>query len=91
MPLCSTWASAHLLSTSALAAWSSAWQATIKRLPGSLDEALRALEADHDFLLAGGVFSRDLIERWVKHKREAEYYAVRNRPHPYEVNLYFGV
>jgi glutamine synthetase len=74
-----------------ISTWSSERQATIKRLPGSLDEALRALEADHDFLLAGGVFSRDLIERWVKHKREAEYYAVRNRPHPYEVNLYFGV
>jgi glutamine synthetase len=72
-------------------AWSEAERAQIQRLPGSLDEALRALEADHEFLLMGEVFSEELIEQWVTFKREEEYYPVRNRPHPYEVNLYFDV
>jgi len=72
-------------------AWSDAQRATIKSLPGSLNEALRALEADHDFLLAGGVFSLELIRQWIDYKLEAEYYPVRNRPHPYEMHLYFDV
>jgi glutamine synthetase len=72
-------------------AWSAAERAQIQQLPGSLDEALRALEADHEFLLAGEVFSAELIAQWVTFKREEEYYPVRNRPHPYEVSLYFDV
>jgi glutamine synthetase len=71
--------------------WSDEQRAAIKRLPGSLDDALKALEADHDFLLEGDVFSAELIRQWVEYKREMEYYAVRNRPHPYEVTLYFDV
>jgi glutamine synthetase len=71
--------------------WSSDQRASIQGLPSSLDEALRALEADHDFLLVGGVFSQELIHQWVEHKRESECYPVRNRPHPYEVGLYFDV
>lgn len=71
--------------------WSEDQRARIKRLPGSLEEALAALGADHEFLLAGDVFSCDLIERWIAFKMDEEYYAVRNRPHPYEVSLYFDV
>lgn len=71
--------------------WSEDKRAGIKSLPDSLDEALRALEADHDFLLVGDVFSEELIEQWIAHKLEMESYAVRNRPHPYEVSLYFDV
>ncbi|MCD4684574.1 MAG: type I glutamate--ammonia ligase [Anaerolineae bacterium] len=71
--------------------WSDEQRAEIKQLPGSLDEALRALEADHAFLLAGDVFSADMIQSWIEYKLEYEYYAVRNRPHPYEVRLYFDV
>jgi glutamine synthetase len=66
-------------------------RAAIKSLPTSLDEVLQALMDDHDFLLAGGVFSEELIENWVEHKRESEYLPVRNRPHPYEMSLYFDV
>ena len=44
---------------------------------------------DHDFLLAGEVFSPELLEQWIAYKRQAEYYQVRNRPHPYEMSLYF--
>jgi glutamine synthetase len=72
-------------------AWSDEQLLEIKSLPDSLDSALRALEADHDFLLAGDVFSELLIRQWVEVKRNNEYYPVRNRPHPYELSLYFDV
>jgi len=71
--------------------WTSKQRASIKQLPGSLDEALCALENDHEFLLAGDVFSEEFIMQWVEHKYQTEYHAVRNRPHPYEVMLYFDV
>jgi len=61
----------------------------VPTLPGSLDRALEALEADHEFLLKGGVFSRGLIQRWTSHKREKEADLVRMRPHPLEFALYF--
>ncbi len=65
--------------------------AAIGQLPTSLEDALDALAADHDFLLGGGVFSAELIERWIRVKREKEVLPVRARPHPYEVMLYFDV
>jgi glutamine synthetase len=71
--------------------WTDAQRANIKSLPSSLGEALGALETDHDFLLTGDVFSQELIRQWIDYKLEAEYYPVRNRPHPYEVQLYFDV
>ncbi|MYA58952.1 MAG: hypothetical protein F4X40_00135, partial [Chloroflexi bacterium] len=55
--------------------------------PGSLSEALDALEADNDFLLKGGVFTPDLLEAYIDFKRENEVDAVRLRPHPYEFFL----
>lgn len=64
-------------------------KARIPSLPTSLPEALTALENDHQFLLAGGVFHEDLIERWIERKRRVEDHEVRNRPHPYEMKLYF--
>jgi glutamine synthetase len=60
-------------------------------VPGSLEEALGALEADHDFLLKGGVFTEDLIEAWIAYKRSSEIDAVRLRPHPYEFYLYYDI
>ena len=57
----------------------------------SLEKALNALEEDHDFLLAGEVFSQELIDQWVEHKMRAEFYQVLNRPHPYEMSLYLDV
>ena len=71
--------------------WSEEKRKTIKSLPSSLDEALSALTADSEYLLAGGVFSEELIKNWVNHKLSQEYYPVRNRPHPYEMSLYFDV
>ena len=63
----------------------------IKTVPGSLEETLKALEEDQEFLLQGGVFTTDLIETWIKYKREKELDPVRLRPHPYEFYLYFDV
>jgi glutamine synthetase len=65
--------------------------AKVPQVPSSLDEALLALEADNDFLKAGGVFTDDLIETWVDYKRIAEIDAIRLRPHPYEFNLYYDI
>jgi glutamine synthetase len=61
----------------------------VAQVPGSLGEALDALEADHEFLLAGGVFSEDLIRTWIDYKRENEVDVVRLRPHPAEFALYY--
>ncbi len=63
--------------------------AKIPTVPGSLEEALEALEKDHEFLLKGGVFTQDLLDMWLSFKREAEIDPVRLRPHPYEFYLYF--
>ena len=63
----------------------------VPHMPGSLDEALHALERDHEFLLHGDVFTRDLIGTWIEYKREREVDAVRLRPVPYEFFLYYDV
>jgi glutamine synthetase len=65
--------------------------ARIATVPGSLAEAIDALERDHDFLLRGGVFTEDLIETWIRFKRSAEVDPVRLRPHPWEFALYYDV
>ena len=63
----------------------------VPKTPGSLDEALDALQADHEFLLRGDVFTPDVIENWISYKRENEVDALRLRPHPYEFMLYYGI
>jgi glutamine synthetase len=65
--------------------------ANLPTVPGSLDAALDALEADHEFLLQGGVFTQELIDAWIDYKRSHEVDAVRLRPHPYEFHLYYDV
>jgi len=57
--------------------------------PGSLEEALDALEADHQFLLKGDVFTEDVIETYIDYKRSHEVDEIRLRPHPYEFFLYY--
>ncbi|NOZ22644.1 MAG: type I glutamate--ammonia ligase [Planctomycetes bacterium] len=59
------------------------------KTPGSLDEAIAALESDHDFLLEGGVFTPDLVDAWVSWKKEKELDELRLRPHPHEFSLYY--
>jgi glutamine synthetase len=61
----------------------------LNQVPGSLGASLDALEKDHDFLLKGGVFTRDLLEMWIEYKRKNEIDPIRLRPHPYEFFLSF--
>lgn len=63
----------------------------IKSTPGSLAEALDALESDHEFLLEGEVFTEDLLESWIAYKRDVELDAIQTRPHPYEFFLYHDI
>jgi glutamine synthetase len=63
----------------------------VPSVPGSLEAALNALEADHEFLLKGDVFTQDAIETWIEYKRKREVDPVRLRPHPYEFLLYFDI
>jgi glutamine synthetase len=63
----------------------------IKKLPGSLSEAIAALESDHDYLLQGGVFTKDVIDTWAEYKKAKEIDPIRLRPHPYEFHLYHDV
>jgi glutamine synthetase len=63
----------------------------VPSLPGTLDDALKALEADHEFLLKGDVFSTEMIERWIKYKRENEIQPLRLRPHPLEFSMYYDI
>ena len=65
--------------------------AKIKQVPGSLDEALEALEGDREFLQRGDVFTPDLIDTWLDYKRTREIDPVRLRPHPYEFYLYADI
>ena len=65
--------------------------AQVPTVPGSLDESLRALEADNDFLRHGGVFTGDLIDTWIAYKREHEIDPVRLRPNPWEFMLYYDI
>ena len=63
----------------------------IPTVPGTLEEALDALEKDHKFLLVGDVFTEDVITTWIEYKRKKEVEALRLRPHPYEFYLYYDV
>ncbi len=62
---------------------------TLNMIPGTLDQALDALEEDHDFLTKGSVFTEELVQAYIEYKREVEVDAIRLRPHPYEFYLGF--
>ncbi|MER7116221.1 type I glutamate--ammonia ligase [Saccharomonospora azurea] len=63
----------------------------VKLVPSDLSTVLDTLEADHDFLLEGGVFTPDVIDTWISFKRQEEIEPLRLRPHPYEFALYYDV
>jgi glutamine synthetase len=65
--------------------------AKVPSTPGSLEEALNALEGDYQFLLRGDVFTRDVIQTHLSYKRSREIDEMRLRPHPYEFLLYYDV
>ena len=62
---------------------------TVPSMPASLEEALSCLEEDHAYLLKGDVFTKDLLEEYIKYKRVNEVDAIRLRPTPHEFALYF--
>jgi len=70
--------------------WPPEKRASILGLPTSLEMALQALEADHQFLLEGNVFSEEMLVEWIRFKR-CEESQIRTRPHPYEIELYFDL
>src|ERR671928_432459 len=61
----------------------------VPSLPGSLDDSLKALENDHDFLLKGDVVTPQIIDRWISYKRQREIQTLRLRPHPLEFSMYY--
>jgi len=65
--------------------------AAIRKVPGQLQDAIAALEEDHDFLLEGDVFTPDFIESYIDYKRSTEIDPIRLRPHPWEFVLYYDV
>src|SRR6267378_775559 len=65
--------------------------AKVPSMPGSLEDALDALEKDHAFLLKGDVFTEELVSTYIDYKRTKEVDAVRLRPHPYEFALYYDI
>jgi glutamine synthetase len=71
-------------------AWSEERKERLPAVPASLEEALDALKEDYDYLMAGGVFNEELIDSWITEKIK-EVVAVRNRPHPFEMNLYYSL
>ncbi|MFI8432504.1 type I glutamate--ammonia ligase [Streptomyces sp. NPDC079020] len=65
--------------------------ANVQQVPTSLPAVLEALEADNEYLQAGGVFTPDLIETWIDYKRTHEIAPIQLRPHPHEFELYFDL
>lgn len=70
--------------------WSQEQRESITSLPTSLEEALAALEDDQTYLIQDGIFPTELIDHWVSVKHQEDQ-AVRSRPHPYEIELYFDL
>ncbi len=66
-------------------------KAKVPQAPGSLAESLKYLENDHDFLLKGDVFTKDVVETWIDYKWNSEVMPVNLRPHPYEFFLYYDI
>ena len=64
---------------------------TIPSMPSSLEEALDAVERDHAFLMKGDVFTEELLRTYVEYKRTKEVEAIRQRPHPYEFEMYYDI
>lgn len=65
--------------------------AKVPTTPGSLKQALEALDRDHDYLLKGSVFTEDVIDTWIAYKMKHEVEAMALRPHPYEFFLYYDM
>ena len=65
--------------------------ASVPSMPGSLEDALDALQRDYAFLVKGEVFTEELLRTYIEYKRSKEVDAVRLRPHPFEFALYYDI
>ena len=65
--------------------------ANVPTTPGTLEQALDALDKDHEYLMKGNVFTEDVIETWIEYKMQNEVKAMALRPHPYEFYLYYDI
>jgi len=63
----------------------------VPTVPSNLEQALDALESDHQFLLEGNVFTQDLIDTWIDYKRNNEAKELSLRPHPFEFYMYYDI
>ena len=70
--------------------WSDELKGRLDEIPAAVEEALEALRQDHEYLLEGDVFDAELVESWIREKTK-EVIAIRNRPHPFEMNLYYSL
>ncbi len=66
-------------------------QSKVGSVPGSLEEALENLKKDHEYLLKGDVFTKDVLDTWIEYKITNEVRAIQQRPHPYEFFLYYDI
>ena len=65
-------------------------KAKLQGLPTRLEDALDALEADHDFLTEGGVFPEELLRNFIARKRR-ECREISAIPHPVEFEKYYNL
>ncbi len=65
--------------------------AKVPSVPKTLDEALVNLRTNHEFLLRGDVFSRDMLHTWMDYKYDKEIIPMQQRPSPYEFYLYYDL
>lgn len=70
--------------------WPPEKRAEIKSLPSTLERALNALEQDHEYILRNNVFEKEMLENWIRSKRQ-DNLEVNIRPHPYEIQMYFDL
>jgi len=63
----------------------------VPQVPGTLEAVLLALETDHEFLLKGDVFTKDLLDAYISYKRKVEIEPTRLRPTPTEFEMYFDI
>ena len=64
-------------------------QSKVKEVPGTLEEAINNLESNHDYLLEGNVFTKDLIESYIEYKREEEIEPNKLLVTPAEFDMYY--
>lgn len=63
----------------------------IEKTPHTLEEALLELKKDHKYLLAGKVFTKDVIDTWIDYKLNQECAQLKLRPHPWEFSMYYDI